>query len=124
MDPKALLGRLRLAARCNVAGAGAAAAELTTNGEPVGLFSVDSAKRFTDLYAAVLPADTIKKYRKGDAQAYFDRAAPIGQRLGLKVVVGLNTENCYEVGVRRPCTAADIVRFGGMAVGMRGAVRS
>ncbi len=190
VDPKALLGRLQLAARCNVRLVLVPPRRmLTANGQPTGLFSVDSAKRFTDLYAAVLPADTIKKYRttilglnladdygclrcwggtaitqaqiaewaaytraklpgvplgvrvtpdwvaahqplaaqldyawaqyatrKGDAQAYFDRAATIGQRLGLKVVMGLNTENCYEVGVRRPCTAADIVRFGGMAV--------
>jgi hypothetical protein len=162
---------------------------LTTNGLPSGEFSVDSARRFTDRYAAVLPADTLRKYRatilglnladdygcltcwggkaitqaqiaewaaytrtrlpglplgvrvtpdwvekhpplaqqldyawaqyatrKGDPQAYFDRAAAIGQRLGLKVVMGVNLENCYAAGTSTPCTAADLARFGGLAV--------
>lgn len=149
---------------------------------------MDSAQRFTDRYAAVLPADTIRKYRttilglnltddygctrcwggqaitqaeiaawaayartklpgiplgvrvtpdwvaaypalapvldyawaqyatrKGDAQAYYDKAATIAQRLGLRVVMGVNVENCYAAG-STPCTAADLVRFGTMAV--------
>jgi hypothetical protein len=190
VDPRALLGRLQLAARCNVRMVLVPPRRLlTANGLPAGPFSVDSAKRFTDLYAAVLPADTIGKYRstilglnladdygcltcwggkaitqaqiaewaaytraklpdiplgvrvtpdwvaahpplaphldytwaqyatrKGDAKMYFDRAATIGQRLGLKTVMGLNTENCYEAGASTPCTAADLLQFGGMAV--------
>jgi hypothetical protein len=149
---------------------------------------VDSAKRLTDLYAAVLPADTIDKYRgtiiglnladdygcltcwggtaitqaqitewaaytrarlpgiplgvrvtpdwvaahpslapyldytwaqyatrKGEAQAYYDRAATIAGRLGLRVVMGVNVENCYS-GDSTACTAGDLVRFGEMAV--------
>ena len=190
VDPRVVLGRIQHAARCNVRLVLVPPRRLlTTNGRPVGVFSVDSAKRFTDLYAAVLPADTLRKYRatilglnladdygcracwggraitqaeiaewaaytraklpgmplgvrvtpdwvaehpplaprldyawaqyatrKGDAQAYFDRAAAIGERLGLKVVMGVNVENCYGPGTSTPCTAADLARFGGMAV--------
>ena len=189
VDPRALLARLQLAARCKVRLVLVPPRRLlTANGLPSGLFSVDSAKRFTDLYAAVLPADTIRKYRstilglnladdygcwpvgaarqsprprspsgprtlersgliplgvrvtpdwvaahpplaahldytwaqyatrKGDAKVYFDKAATIGQRLGLKTVMGLNTENCYEAGASTPCTATDLLQFGGMAV--------
>ncbi len=190
VDPRVLLGRLQLAHRCNVRLVLVPPRRmLTVDGRPAGVFSVDSAKRFTDRYAAVLPADTIRKYRatilglnladdygclrcwgghkitqaqiaewaaytrtklpgiplgvrvtpdwvaahpplaphldyawaqyaarKGDAQAYFDRAATIAQRLGLRVVMGVNTENCYGAGSSTPCTAADLARFGGMAV--------
>ena len=64
VDPRALLARLQLAARCKVRLVLVPPRRLlTANGLPSGLFSVDSAKRFTDLYAAVLPADTIRKYR-------------------------------------------------------------
>ena len=190
VDPKALLARLQLAARCNVRLVLVPPRRLlTADGRPEGRFSVDSAKRFTDRYAAVLTADTIRKYgptilglnladdygctrcwggtaitqaqiaewaaytrtrlpgiplgvrvtpdwvgahpplareldyawaqyatRKGDAQDYFDRAATAARRLGLKVVMGVNTENCYAAGTSTPCTAADLARFGGMAV--------
>jgi hypothetical protein len=189
VDPRALLGRIQLAARCGVQLVLVPPRRLlTTNGQPAGVFSVDSAKRFTDRYAAVLPADTIRKYRatilglnladdygclqcwggtaitqaqvaewaayaraklpgvplgvrvtpdwvatypalaplldyawaqyatrKGDAQAYYDKAATIAQRLGLRVVMGVNVENCYDSG-SIPCSAADLVRFGTMAV--------
>ena len=54
--------------------------------------------------------------RKGEAQAYYDRAATIAERLGLKVVMGVNVENCYVAGDSTACTAADLVRFGEMAV--------
>jgi hypothetical protein len=190
VDPRALIGRLQLAARCNVRLVLVPPRRLlTANGLAAGEFSVDSARRFTDLYAAQLPADTIRKYRatilglnladdygclrcwggkaitqsqiaewaaytrtrlpgiplgvrvtpdwvaaypalaprldyawaqyatrKGDAEAYFDQAATLGQRLGLRVVMGVNTENCYQAGTSTPCTAEDLVRFGGMAV--------
>jgi hypothetical protein len=190
VDPRALLGRLQLAARCNVRLFLVPPRRLlTANGRPDGAFSVDSAKRFTDRYAALLPADTIRKYRatilglnladdygcercwggraitqaeiaewaaytrlrlpdiplgvrvtpdwveqhpalaprldyawaqyatrKGDAHAYYDRAAAIARRLGLRLVMGVNVENCYEAGGSAPCTAADLVRFGTMAV--------
>jgi hypothetical protein len=188
--PRALLSRLQLAARCGVRLVLVPPRRLlTADGRPRGEFSVDSAKRFTDRYAAVLPPDSIRKYRatilglnladdygcvscwggrkitqaeiaewaaytrtmlpgiplgvrvtpdwvashpplarqldyawaqyatrKGDAQAYFDEAAAIGQRLGLRVVMGVNLENCYQPGASTPCTAADLARFGGMAV--------
>lgn len=194
VDPRVLLERLRLAARCNVRLVLVPPRRmLTASGRPDGEFSVDSAKRFTDRYAAVLPADTIRKYRttilglnladdygclrcwggraitqaeiaewaaytrvrlpgvplgvrvtpdwveeypalaqqldytwaqyatrKGDAQTYFDRAAAVAERLGLKVVMGVNVENCYAPGTSMPCTAADLARFGGMAVRHRG----
>ena len=190
VDPRVLLARLQLAERCGVRLVLVPPRRmLTTNGLPSGEFSVDSAKRFTDRYAAVLAADTIRKYRttilglnladdygcrscwggkaitqaqiaewagytrarlpglplgvrvtpdwveahpplarqldyawaqyatrKGDAQGYFDRAAAIAQRLGLKVVMGVNTENCYAAGTSTACTAADLARFGGMAL--------
>lgn len=189
VDPRALLGRLQLARRCNIRMVLVPPRRLlTADGLPRGRFSVDSAKRLTDLYAAVLPADTILEYRntiiglnladdygcltcwggaaitqaqiaewaaytrtrlpgiplgvrvtpdwvaahpplvpyldytwaqyatrKGEAQAYYDRAAAIAERLGLKVVMGVNVENCYD-GDSTACTAADLVRFGEMAV--------
>ena len=64
VDPRALLGRIQLAARCGVRLVLVPPRRLlTANGTPRGVFSVDSAKRFTDRYAAVLPADTLRKYR-------------------------------------------------------------
>ena len=190
VDPRALLARLQLAARCNVRLVLVPPRRLLTEtGRPDGAFSVDSAKRFTDRYAALLPADTIRKYRatilglnladdygcvrcwggkvvtqaqiaewaaytraklpgiplgvrvtpdwvarypalapqldyawaqyatrKGDAQEYYDRAAAIAQQLGLRVVMGVNVENCYQSGGSAPCTAEDLVRFGTIAV--------
>jgi hypothetical protein len=190
LDPRVLLSRLQLAARCGVRMVLVPPRRmLTTDGHPRGEFSVDSAKRFTDRYAALLPADTIRKYqatilglnladdygcrdcwggkpitqaqiaewaaytraklpgiplgvrvtpdwveahpplareldyawaqyatRKGDAQDYFDKAAASARRLGLRVVMGVNTENCYAANTSTPCTAADLARFGGLAV--------
>ncbi len=52
---------------------------------------------------------------KGDAQKYFDNAAAIAAKLGLRVVMGLNVHDCYGVG-SSPCTAADLIRYGSMAV--------
>ena len=52
---------------------------------------------------------------KGDQQAYYDKAAAIAQRLGLRVVMGVNVENCYGSGTAA-CTPADLVRFGTLAV--------
>jgi hypothetical protein len=189
LDPRALLGRVQLAARCGVRLVVVPPRRmLTTNGRANGIFSVDSAKRLTDRYAAVLRADTLRKYRstivglnladdysctscwggraitqaqvaawaaytrtllpglplgvrvtpdwvaaypalaplldytwaqyhtqKGDAKAYYDRAASIAGRLGLRVVMGVNVEDCYGVGTDA-CRAADLVRFGTLAV--------
>jgi hypothetical protein len=189
VDPRVLLGRIQLAARCGVRLVLVPPRRLlTANGQPAGEFSVDSAKRFTDRYAALLPADTIRKYRatilglnladdygctkcwggtvitqaqiaewaaytraklpgmplgvrvtpdwvaahpalatqldyawaqyatrKGEAQAYYDKAATIAERLGLRVVMGVNVEHCYAAR-STPCSAADLVRFGTMAV--------
>jgi hypothetical protein len=189
LDSRALLGRVQLAARCGVRLVLVPPRRfLTANGQTAGLFSVDSAKRLTDRFAAVLPADTLRKYRatilgmnladdygcadcwggrtitqtqvaawaayartklpglplgvrvtpdwvaayptlaplldytwaqyhtrKGDAQAYYDTAASIAQRLGLRVVMGVNVEDCYGVGTSA-CAAADLIRFGTLAV--------
>ncbi len=53
--------------------------------------------------------------RKGAAQAYFDNAAALAAKLGLRVVMGLNVHDCYGVG-STPCSAAELVKFGTMAV--------
>jgi hypothetical protein len=53
--------------------------------------------------------------RKGDPQAYFDKAATTAQQLGLRVVMGVNVEDCYGVGTDA-CSPADLVRYGTMAV--------
>ena len=197
VDPRVLLGRLQLARRCNVRVVLVPPRRLlTADGLPRGRFSVDSAKRLTDLYAAVLPADTILEYRntiiglnladdygcltcwggtaitqaqitewaaytrarlpgiplgvrvtpdwvaahpplvpyldytwaqyatrKGEAQAYYDRAATIAERLGLRVVMGVNVENCYAGDSRRarPRTWCGSGRW---RCGIRRAVRS
>src|SRR5438094_2667630 len=64
LDPRALLGRVQLAARCGVRLVLVPPRRfLTVNGQTAGLFSVDSAKRLADRFAAVLPADTLRKYR-------------------------------------------------------------
>jgi hypothetical protein len=64
LDPRALLGRVQLAARCGVRLVIVPPRRfLTTDGQRTGIFSVDSAKRLMDRYAVVLPADTLRKYR-------------------------------------------------------------
>ena len=189
LDPRALLGRIQLAQTCGLRLVLVPPRRLlTTNGLTVGVFSLDSARRLTDRYAAVLTADTLLKYRatilglnladdygctacwggtairqsqiaawaayarkklpglplgvrvtpdwvaaypslaplldytwaqyhtrKGDPQAYYDKAASIAMSLGLQVVMGVNVENCYgnDTGA---CAAADLVRFGTLAV--------
>jgi hypothetical protein len=189
VDPRVLLDRIHLAARCHVRLVLVPPRRLlTANRQPDGEFSVDSAKRFTDMYAAVLPPDTIAKYRetilglnladdygctrcwggipitqqqvaewaaytrarlpgiplgvrvtpdwvarfpplaaqldyawaqyatrKGEVQAYYDRSAALAERLGLRMVMGLNLENCYAAS-SPPCTPEDLARFGGIAV--------
>jgi hypothetical protein len=189
LEPRAVLARIQLADRCGLRLVLVPPRRfLTTNGLTVGVFSLDSAKRLTDRYAAVLPADTLRKYRatflgfnladdygctdcwggtpirqsqiaawaayarkklpgvplgvrvtpdwvaaypslaplldytwaqyhtrKGDPQTYYDKAASLATSLGLKVVMGVNVENCYgnDTGA---CPAADLVRFGTLAV--------
>jgi hypothetical protein len=188
-DPRAVLGRVQLAAKCGYRLVIVPPRRLlTTSGLAAGVFSVDSAKRLTDRYAAVLPADTLRKYRatilginlgddygcsacwggkvvtqaqvatwaaytraklpgvplgvrvtpdwvaayptlaplldytwaqyhaqKGDPQVYYDKAASIATSLGLRVVMGLNVEDCYGVGTSA-CAPADLVRLGTLAV--------
>ena len=64
LDPSDLLPRIQLAARCGVRLVLVFPRRLlTTNGQAVGPFSVDSARRATDRYAAVLRPDTLAKYR-------------------------------------------------------------
>jgi hypothetical protein len=189
IDPRAVLGRIQLAATCGIRLVLVPPRRrLTLNGQPGGVFSVDSAKRLVDRYAAVLPPDTLRKYRatilglnlgddykcttcwggkairqvqiaawaayartwlpglplgvrvtpdwvqaypalaplidytwaqyhtrKGDQQAYYDRAASIATALGLRVVMGVNVEDCYGMGTSA-CRADDLVRFGTLAV--------
>jgi len=189
LEPQAVLSRIQLAARCGVRLVIVPPRRfLTTSGQKVGIFSVDSATRLMDRYAAVLPADTLRKYRatilgfnlgddygcvacwggtaitqaqiagwaayaraklpgvplgvrvtpdwvashpplaplldyawaqyhtrKGDPQEYYDKAATIARRLGLRVVMGVNVHDCHGVETT-PCSAADLVRFGTMAV--------
>ena len=189
LDPGAVLARVQLAARCGVRLVLVVPRKLlTADGRPAGIFSVDSAKRVTDRYAAVLRADTLRKYRttilglnladdygctacwggrtitqaqiaawaayartrlpglplgvrveadwvamqpalaplldyswaqyhtkKGDPQAYYDKAATAAARLGLRVIMGVNVEDCYGVGTSA-CAAADLLRFGTLAV--------
>jgi hypothetical protein len=187
--PRAVLERIQLAARCGIRLVLVPPRRLLTENETVGgLFSVENAKRLTDRYAEILPADTLLKYRatilglnlgddydctrcwggspisqaqiaewagytrtklpgvplgvrmtpdwvaeypplaeqldyawaqyhtgKGDARTFYDKAATIAQRLGLRVVMGVNVKDCYGVGTSG-CTAADLARFGKMAV--------
>ena len=52
---------------------------------------------------------------KGDAKEYFDQAAATAEKLGLRVVMGVNVKDCYGVG-SNPCKAEDLVRYGRMAL--------
>jgi len=189
LDPATVLERVRLAARCGVRLVIVPPRRfLTTNGQTAGLFSVDSAKRLVDRYAAVLPPDTLRKYgrtiiglnlgddygdkdawggqavtqvqiaawaayartrlpgvplgvrvppdwvqaypalaplldyawaqytsRRGDARAFFDKAATGASRLGLAIVIGIAVEDCSGVGTA-PCTAAELTKYGTIAV--------
>jgi hypothetical protein len=54
--------------------------------------------------------------RKGDAKSYFDDAAAAAEKLGLRLVMGVNVKDCYGVGTN-PCTPDDLVRYGKMALG-------
>lgn len=86
LDPGAALERVRLAARCGMRLVIVPPRRfLTSNGQTAGLFSVDSAKRLVDRYAAVLPPDTLRKYGRtiiglnlgddyGDKEAWGGRA--------------------------------------------------
>jgi hypothetical protein len=189
LDPRAVLARIQLAARCGVRLVIVVPRRLlTADGQPAGIFSVDSARRATDRYALALPADTLRKYqatllglnladdygcttcwggrtitqaqiaawaayaraklpglplgvrvepdwvavqptlatlldyawaqyhtRKGDPQAYYDKAASTAARLGLRMIMGVNVEDCYGLGTSA-CRPADLARFGTLAV--------
>jgi hypothetical protein len=189
LDPRVVLERVQLAAKCGLRLVVVPPRRfLTTSGVTTGEFSVDSAMRLTDRFAAALPPDTLRKYRatllglnladdygckecwggqrisqaqiaewaayartklpglplgvritadwveawpalaplldytwaqyttkRGDQQAYYDQAAATARRLKLRVVMGVSVESCY--GSRtRPCTAADLLRYGTVAV--------
>jgi hypothetical protein len=190
LEPRELVGRLQLAAKCGVRLVIVPPRRLlTTNGRTAGLFSVDSARRLMERYAAAAPADTISKYRpwivglnlgddyacakcwggqpitqlqvtawagharrvlpavplgvrvtpdwvarypalaplldyawaqyqarKGDAAKYWDGAAADAARLGLRLVMGINVEDCGGPGTAA-CSAAELLRLGTMAVG-------
>lgn len=53
--------------------------------------------------------------KKGDPQAYFDKAASAAKALGLQVVMGVNVQDCYGPS-SGPCSAADLVKYGTVAV--------
>ncbi len=53
--------------------------------------------------------------RKGEPETYFDKAAAIAKGLGLRMIMGVNVENCYDAS-STPCSAEDLVRFGTIAV--------
>jgi hypothetical protein len=53
--------------------------------------------------------------KKGDPQAYFDKAASTAKSLGLQVVMGVNVQDCYGPN-SGPCSAADLVKYGTVAV--------
>lgn len=190
VHPREVLRRIQLAARCGVRLVLVPPRRLLTEGrEANGLFSVESARQLTDMYAKELPPDTLKKYRatilgfnladdygctrcwggtpitqaqiaewaayarsklpgvplgvrvipgwvardsvlaplldyawaqyhtrKGDAKEFYDQAASTAERLGLRVVMGVNVKDCYGVGTD-PCSAEDLVRYGRMALG-------
>ncbi len=189
VEPRDLLDRVRVAARCGVRLVLVPPRRLlTADGRPKGAFSVDSAKRLTDHYAAALPPDSLYKYRatllglnladdykcttcwggktitraqiaewaayartrlpglplgvrvtpdwvaaapalaplldyawaqydtkRGEPQTYYDNAATIADQLGLRLVMGLNVEDCHGVSTS-PCGAADLIRIGTIAV--------
>jgi hypothetical protein len=189
LDPRDLLARVQLGARCGVRLVLVVPRRLlTTNRLTEGPFSVDSARRATDQYAAVLPPDTLRKYRwilvglnladdytclrcwggkaitqaqlaewaeyaraklpglplgvrrtpdwvaqspalaaridyvwaqyhtaRGEIRKYFDAAADLAARLGLRVVMGLNAHDCHGLNTT-PCTPAELVTFGTTAV--------
>ena len=64
LDPRDLLSRVQLASGCGMRLVLVIPRRLlTTNHRTQGPFSVDSAKRATDRYAAILTPDTLRKYR-------------------------------------------------------------
>lgn len=189
LAPAVLLQRIQLAARCGVRLVIVPPRRfLTTTGRTEGPFSVDSARRLIDWYAAALPADTLRKYeatiiglnlgddygctrcwggtaitraqvaewaayarerlpglplgvrvtpdwvaaypalapyldyawaqyhtRKGEAEAYFNKAASEAAQLGLRVIMGVNVENCSGAG-GVACSPEDLMRYGTLAV--------
>ena len=189
LAPDAVMKGLQLAARCGLRLVIVPPRRfLTVSGQNPGIFSVDSARRLMDRYAAVLPPDSIRKYRdvilgfnladdyccsecwggraikqeqiaewadyarttlpgvalgirqeamwvarwpalgpkldytwaqyesgRGDAKAYYDKAAAAAAKFGLKVVMGVNVQHCSGPG-SPPCTAEELQRFGTVAV--------
>ncbi len=53
--------------------------------------------------------------RKGDPQVFYDKSAAIAQKLGLRIVMGVNVEDCAGSNTD-PCTASELLRFGKIAV--------
>jgi hypothetical protein len=52
---------------------------------------------------------------KGDAAEYYNKAARIADRLGLRLIMGVNVERCYGAS-SSPCSGHDLVRYGNLAV--------
>jgi hypothetical protein len=53
--------------------------------------------------------------RKGGPKEFYDEAAAAAEKMGIKVVMGVNVKDCYGVGTD-PCTPEDLVRLGRMAL--------
>lgn len=189
LEPKDALPRVQLAAQCGVRlFIVPPRHNLTANGKTAGLFVIDSAKVLTDRYAAVLPTDTLAKYRStilglnlgddygdknawggqtitntqiaawaayasgkligmplgvrvpcrwvgstlaplldycwaqyradfGDARTWYATQAADAKADGLRIVAGVNLQNCY--GPSTPgCSAADLTTFGTAAISL------
>jgi hypothetical protein len=189
VPPKKVLRLIHRAAKCGIRLVLVPPRRLlTVEGTPKGRFSVESAMRLTDDYAAELPPDTLEKYRatilglnladdygcrrcwggepitqeeiaewaaytraklpgvplgvrvvpgwvardsalaplldyawaqyhtgKGDAKSYYDEAATTAERLGLRVIMGVNVHDCYGMETD-PCSSDDLVRYGKLAL--------
>jgi hypothetical protein len=53
--------------------------------------------------------------RKGDPKGYFDKAARIASRLGLRVVMGLNMKDCYGENTAA-CSGSELLQLGTLAL--------
>ena len=53
--------------------------------------------------------------RKGEAQSFYDNAASAAERLGLRVIMGVNVQDCYG-SKTKACSPEDLIRMGMLAV--------
>ena len=137
LEPRVVLDRIQLAARCGLRLVIVPPRKfLTSTGKGEGVFLLDRAA-YARTKLPGLPlgvriepnwvADNPKlaslldyawaqyQTRRGDQQAYYDKAASEAKRLGLRLVMGVSVQKCYgpDSGA---CTVADLLRFGTTAV--------